>query len=93
MRWAGLVEIVPGLVDEVANIVVARSVDGEGEDLSRDGDRSDAAARSDPVGRGGCGAYRQLEAAVPLGAAQPYLPRRSCRIAGSIGYALVNWDP
>ena len=44
MRWAGLVEIVPGLVDEVANIVVARSVDGEGEDLSRDGDRPDGVA-------------------------------------------------
>jgi hypothetical protein len=30
MRWAGLIEIVPGLVDEVANLVVTRSVGERG---------------------------------------------------------------
>jgi len=67
-RGLQLIEIVSGLVGEAANLAVTQSVEREGENVSRDGDWPDlaAAACGDPAGRGGCGAYRRLTAAVRL---------------------------
>ena len=79
---------------EAANLAVPQSGDAEGVALSHDGDRPDLAAAAcgdrlleEPAERAAAHSRGRLREA------HAYLPRHSCRIAGSIGYALVNWDP